>query len=427
MKSADSCSIDRSGRPRARRWSWMVFVALVLGACAPQAAMPASVPTAWTPIPLNTATTPVVPSAPTVAPVALTPLPTLAPIPPITDADWARGPADAPITLLLYSDFDCEACAVLALVISELQALHPDDIRLVFREVPLLTIREKSALAAQAAASAAEQGHFWELHDLLYARFAEWSVLTPEGFSAWLIGVAPSAGIDAAMLSNDLQTRRFEPYVADAYNHAVAAGIPGAPFLFFNRDLFMLPPTLENLEANVRLTLLTEHQFSSPPAFTLDLSADYYARIRLNIGEVILDLYEDAAPQAVNSFAFLAQNGWYDGTPAFRVVRGQYVEFGDPTGTGFGTPGYSYGLESSPTVTFDQPGVVGVAGDDPSTNGSRFFVALTSLPMYDGERTVLGQVVSGLDLLDALSARDPLTDLLVDPQAVILNIVIEAR
>jgi cyclophilin family peptidyl-prolyl cis-trans isomerase len=52
---------------------------------------------------------------------------------------------------------------------------------------------------------------------------------------------------------------------------------------------------------------------------------------------------------------------------------------------------------------------------------------LTALPMYDGERTVLGQVVSGLDLLDSLSARDPLTDLLVDPQAVILNIVIEAR
>jgi cyclophilin family peptidyl-prolyl cis-trans isomerase len=181
------------------------------------------------------------------------------------------------------------------------------------------------------------------------------------------------------------------------------------------------------LEANVRLTLLTERQFTSPPDFNLDLTADYYARIRLNIGEVILDLYEDSAPQAVNSFAFLAQNGWYDGTPAFRVVRGQYVEFGDPTGTGFGTPGYSYGLESSPAITFDQPGVVGVAGDDPSTNGSRFFVALTSLPMYDGERTILGQVVSGLDLLDTLSARDPLTDLLVDPQAVILNIVIEAR
>jgi cyclophilin family peptidyl-prolyl cis-trans isomerase/predicted DsbA family dithiol-disulfide isomerase len=379
------------------------------------------------PIPLSTTTTPVVPSAPTVSPLAVTPQPTLAPIAPITDADWTRGPADAPITLLLYSDFDCEACADLALVLSDLQALHPDDIRLVFRNFPLLTIREKSALAAQAAASAAEQERFWEMHDLLYARYDEWSALTLEAFSAWLIRVAPAAGVDAAILSNDLQARRFEPYVADAYNQAVAAGIPDAPYLFFNCCLFMPPQTLEYLEANVRLTLLTERQFASPPDFNLDLTADYFARIRLSIGEVILDLYEDSAPQAVNSFVFLAQHGWYDGTPAFRVVRGQYVEFGDPTGTGFGTPGYSYGLESSPAVTFDQPGVVGMAGDDPSTNGSRFFVALTALPMYDGERTVLGQVVSGLDLLDALSARDPLTDLLLDPQAVILNIAIEAR
>jgi cyclophilin family peptidyl-prolyl cis-trans isomerase len=265
------------------------------------------------------------------------------------------------------------------------------------------------------------------MHDLLFERYAEWSALTPEEFTAWLVRVAPAAGVDAAVLSNDLQTRRFEPYVADAYNQAVASGIPGAPFLFFNRDLFMLPPTLENLEATVRLTLLTEQQFTSPPDFTLDLTSDYYARIRLNTGEVILDLYEASAPQAVNSFVFLAQRGWYDDTPAFRVVRGQYVEFGDPSGTGFGAPGYSYGLESSPAVTFDQPGVVGVASDDPSTNGSRFFVALTALPMYDGERTVLGQVVSGLDLLDGLAARDPLTDLLTSPQAVILDITIEAR
>jgi len=364
---------------------------------------------------------------PTTSAVPGTLQPTLAPIPPITDADWTRGPADAPITLLLYSDFDCQACAGLALVLNELQALHPDDLRLVFRDFPLLTIREKSALAAQAVASAAEQGRLWEMHDLLFSRYAEWSVLTLDEFSAWLLRVAPAAGVDAALLADDLQSRRFEPFVADAYNQAVAAGIPGAPFLFFNRDLFMLPQTLENLEATVRLTLLAERQFDSPPEFSLDLTADYFARIRLNLGEILLDLHEDSAPQAVNSFVFLARQGWYDGTPAFQVVRGQYVEFGDPTGTGFGTPGYSYGRESSPAITFDQPGVVGMSAEDPSTNGSRFFVALTSLPMYDGERTVLGQVVSGLDLLDALTARDALTDLLVDPQAVILDIIIEAR
>jgi cyclophilin family peptidyl-prolyl cis-trans isomerase len=328
---------------------------------------------------------------------------------------------------LLYSDFDCPSCAGLAGVLDQLLELHPQDIRLVFRDFPLLTIREKSSLAAQAAASAGEQGRFWEMHDLLFGRYEEWEALTPEQFTSWLGRTATGAGVQAAQLMEDLRSRRFEPDVAEAYNQAVASGIPGAPFLFFNRDLFLLPPTLENLEANVRLTLLNGRQFSSPPGLSLDPDADYFALLRMNVGEVVIDLYEDSAPQAVNSFVHLARNGWYDDTDAFRVVRGQYVELGDPSGTGFGSPGYAYGLETDPALTFDRPGVVGVASDDPSTNGGRFFVALTALPMYDGSRTVLGRVVSGLDLFDALLARDPLTDLLVEPQAVILDVSIEAR
>lgn len=401
-----------------------MFVALVLGGCAPAVSTPTSVPTAWVPIPLNPDATP---GTPTTSPVPITPLPTLAPIAPISESDWARGPADAPITLLLYSDFDCSTCAGLAGVISELLAMHPADIRLIFRDFPLLTIREKSSLAAQAAAAAGEQGRFWEMHDLLFTRYDEWAALTPEQFVTWLGRAATGAGVHAAQLLEDIRSRRFEPDVAEAYNQAVASGIPGTPFLFFNRDLFLLPPTLENLEANVRLTLLTGRQFASPPPMTLDPAADYYARLHLNVGDVLIDLYEDSAPQAVNSFVYLARNGWYDDTPAFRVVRGQYVELGDPSGTGFGSPGYSYQLEYTPALAFDRPGMVGVASDDPSTNGSRFFVALTALPMYDGARTVLGQVVSGLDLFDALLARDPLTDLLIEPQAVILDVIIEVR
>jgi len=376
------------------------------------------------PIPLNPASTP---GTPTASPIPITPLPTLEPIAPISESDWVRGPAEAPITLLLYSDFDCSTCANLAAVLSDLLAMHPDDIRLVFRDFPLLTIREKASLAAQAAASAGEQGRFWEMHDLLFARYDEWAELTPEQFTSWLGRNATGSGIQAAQLLDDLRARRFEPVVAEAYNRAVASGIPGTPFLFFNDDLFLLPQTIEYLEASVRLEMLNKRQSASPPPMTLDPDTDYYARLRLNVGEVIIDLFEDSAPQAVNSFVSLAESGWYDDTPAFRVVRGQYVELGDPSGTGFGSPGFAYGLEVSPALAFDRPGIVGVATDDPSTNGSRFFVSLTALPMYDGARTVLGQVVSGLDLFDALLARDPLTDLLIEPQAVILDVIIEAR
>jgi cyclophilin family peptidyl-prolyl cis-trans isomerase/protein-disulfide isomerase len=416
-----------SRRVSLRRSALVLAVGLLATGCASLPSTPTAPPTLWTPIALNPAATEGTLRPPTAAVPAGTILPTLAPIAPITEADFARGPAQTPITLLVYSDYQCATCADLAGVLSSLLALHPDDIRLVFRDFPLLPLYDKTSLATQAAASAAAQGDYWAMHDLLYARHAEWETLTPEQFAAWLPAAARSAGLDAAQLADDLKTRRYEPYVAEAYNRSVAEGIPGAPFLFFNRDLFLLPPTLENLEANVRLTLLAGKQFGGYPPMNLAAGVDYRARLRLNVGEIVIDLYEDSAPQAVNSFVFLAENHWYDGTPFYRVVRGQFVEAGDPSGTGFGTPGYSYSLETTPARRFDRPGVVGIDSDDPSTLGSRFFISLTSLPLFDPARTVLGQVTSGLDRLDALAARDPLEDLLIGPEAVILDVIIEIQ
>ncbi len=405
----------------------LVAAGLVLAGCAPGPAQIAPTPPAWTPIALNPL--PASPSTTLTDTLALpgTVLPTLAPIAPISEADWVRGPAGAAITLLVYSDYQCATCADLDAVIARLQQLHPDDIRLIFRPFPLLTLYDKTSLATQAVASAATQGQFWKMHDLLYSRRGEWAALAPDAFTTWLARAAQAAGLDAVQLADDLATGRYEPFVADAYNRAVAEGIPGAPFLFFNRDLMLFPPTLENLEANVRLTLLAGRQFDSYPAFALQPGTDYHARLRLNIGEITLDLFEDTAPLAVNSFIYLAQNDWFDGTPVYRVIRGQYLEAGDPTGTGFGTPGYIFELETSPARTFNRAGVVGIASDDPATLGSRFFISLTSLPLFDSTRTVLGEVTSGLDRLEALTARDPLTELLLEPEAAILDVVIEAR
>ena len=407
--------------------SVLVAAGLALTGCVAGPAQIAPTPPAWTPIALNPLPASASPTVTDTLALPGTLLPTLAPIAPISDADWVRGPAAASITLLVYSDYQCATCADLDAVITRLQQLHPEDIRYVFRSFPLLTLYDKTSLATQAVASAATQGQYWRMHDLLFSRRSEWAALTPDLFTSWLAGAAQAAGLDADQLAEDLATRRYEPFVADAYNRAVAEGIPGAPFLFFNRDLMLFPPTLENLEANVRLTLLAGRQFDSYPPFALEPGTDYHARLRFNIGEVTLDLFEDTAPLAVNSFIFLAENDWFDGTPVYRVVRGQYLEAGDPTGTGFGTPGYAFELETSPARTFNRAGVVGIASDDPATLGSRFFISLTSLPLFDSTRTILGEVTSGLDRLEALTTRDPLTELLLEPEAVILDVVIEAR
>jgi cyclophilin family peptidyl-prolyl cis-trans isomerase len=141
---------------------------------------------------------------------------------------------------------------------------------------------------------------------------------------------------------------------------------------------------------------------------------------------VDIQLYADTAPVAVNSFVFLARRGWFDGNEIFHVVPGLMVEAGDPTGTGFGTPGYHFDLEES-SRSFDGPGVVGVSSTGPGTNGSQFFVTLAPLPSLDGSRTIMGQVVAGLDHLQALAAREPLSDLLLPAAGVILSVTIEER
>src|SRR5918996_1075281 len=71
----------------------------------------------------------------------------------------------------------------------------------------------------------------------------------------------------------------------------------------------------------------------------------YEAVISTSLGDITVTLYADESPQTANNFAFLASQGYYDGTPIHRVVPGFVVQMGDPTGTGTGGPGYRFGDE----------------------------------------------------------------------------------
>ncbi|KPK89924.1 MAG: hypothetical protein AMJ88_16890 [Anaerolineae bacterium SM23_ 63] len=160
---------------------------------------------------------------------------------------------------------------------------------------------------------------------------------------------------------------------------------------------------------------------------TFEEKTKYFARIELDIGEIILQLYPDQAPLAVNSFIFLAKEGWFDGNLFHRVVPEGFVESGDPTGTGFGEPGYHFADEITEALSFDEPGMVALSSSGPDTNGSQFFITLAPLPELNNSRTIFGRVIEGLDLLKSLRARQPLEDLLIPPEVVILSVTIEAR
>ena len=96
--------------------------------------------------------------------------------PPVSGTDFSIGPADAPVTLVLYCDFQSTGCKGMETVVTELIKNH-DDLRFVFRPLPLIGIMDKSELAILAALAADEQGKFWAMYDLLFAKYNEWTVL----------------------------------------------------------------------------------------------------------------------------------------------------------------------------------------------------------------------------------------------------------
>jgi cyclophilin family peptidyl-prolyl cis-trans isomerase len=123
-------------------------------------------------------------------------------------------------------------------------------------------------------------------------------------------------------------------------------------------------------------------------------------------GEFVLQLFPDKAPLTVNSFVFLAREKFFDGTTFHRVLDGFMAQGGDPMGTGGGDPGYEFVNEDS-DLTFDKPGVLAMANAGRDTNGSQFFITFVPTPQLNGGYTIFGQVISGMDVVNGITRRDP--------------------
>ncbi len=146
--------------------------------------------------------------------------------------------------------------------------------------------------------------------------------------------------------------------------------------------------------------------FSAPKA-VLEPGKDYYARLRTTKGEILLDLLEKEAPNTVNSFVFLALHRYFEGVEWHRVIPGFVAQTGDPTGTGRGGPGYTFGLEIAPGLAYDREGMVGMARtQDPNSNGSQFFITLGPAPHLTGQYTLFAKVVEGMGVVRRLNPTE---------------------
>ena len=141
---------------------------------------------------------------------------------------------------------------------------------------------------------------------------------------------------------------------------------------------------------------------------SIDTSKQYLATFQMaNGGEFVVQLFDDQAPKTVNNFVFLARDGFYDGTTFHRVLDGFMAQGGDPTGTGMGGPGYQFEDEFSPELTFDRAGLLAMANSGPNTNGSQFFITYGPTPHLNNLHTIFGEVIEGMDVVSAITRRDP--------------------
>jgi Na+/H+ antiporter NhaA len=165
-------------------------------------------------------------------------------VPVDVERDHFRGPADAPVTLVEYGDFECPYCGHAEPVIRELLADF-GDLRYVWRHLPLNDIHPHAQLAAEAAEAAGAQGKFWEMYDLLFAHQTD--LLMRD-----LVGYARELALDTERFREDLRKRAFTSRLAEDVESADLSGVSGTPIFFINGRRHYGAYDIDTLSAAVR-------------------------------------------------------------------------------------------------------------------------------------------------------------------------------
>lgn len=356
-------------------------------------------------------------------------------LPQISREDWARGAGDAKLTIVEYSDFQCPYCSIAGRTLQEFEAAHPDDVQVIFRHFPLPG-HDKSNLAAQAAEAAGNQDKFWEMHDLLFAEaeWEAWTAMSPADFESWLVEQAEALGLNSKKFVKDLTSKAVVSKVEQAYGSAISSDLNSTPsfFYFVDGELVFVPADqipydIMTLEEVLSLAELDSRQYAECPPMIVDPDRQYTANVKTSQGDFSIELYADQAPLAVNSFIFLAGEGWFDNVSFHRVLPGFVAQTGDPSGTGFGGPGYEFKNEVNESLKYDRAGLVGMANGGADTNGSQFFITYAEAPDLNGDYTIFGEVISGMDVVEKLTPRNPSSGgELPDPDK-ILSVSIEVK
>ena len=370
----------------------------------------------------------IIPTPPSCTEITTEPTPgpdTPSVFPPESKTDRVRGAENPAVTIMDYSDYQDLRSGLFEEQLNQLLKEHPDDVRVVSRVFPLIAVNDKAALAAQAAEAAAEQNKFWEIHDLLFAQQENWVNLSVQDFEQWITAQASALEMDVDQFKADMTREDIVAKIQTAWEEGQGMGLPGTPLVLINGQIYGGPRDYNSLNDIVQLVLLGKRQYASCPPVTVQQNRQYIATLHTEKGDVVIQLFADKAPITVNSFIFLARNGWYDNITFHRVIPDLFAQTGDPSGTGKGNPGYYVITEIDSSLKFTTPGMVAMVNSGPDTSGSQFFITYGPTTQYDGQYTIFGQVLSGMEVVRALTPRDaqPGTD--TPPGDKLINITIK--
>ncbi|APR87213.1 Periplasmic thiol:disulfide interchange protein DsbA [Minicystis rosea] len=146
---------------------------------------------------------------------------------PVGERDHAQGPANAPVTLVEYGDYECPHCGRAYPIVKAIQERLGDELRFVFRNFPLRELHRHAEAAAEAAEAAGAQGKFWEMHDLLFENQLD---LGPASLRRY----AEHLDLDAHRFSRELESRVYAERVREDFMSGVRGGVNGTPTFFIN-------------------------------------------------------------------------------------------------------------------------------------------------------------------------------------------------
>ncbi len=157
----------------------------------------------------------------------------------------------------------------------------------------------------------------------------------------------------------------------------------------------------------------------SAPSASMGAEGTPHMMLTLKDGVVDIELLPDLAPKHVERIVTLTNQGFYNGIVFHRVIEGFMAQTGDPTGTGMGgsdLPDVQAEFSSTPFVR----GIVGAArSQDPDSFNSQFFITFDNADFLDGQYTVFGKVVAGMEFVDAIKKGDPQSGSMTDPDKII--------